>query len=67
MIYPYMLTDSKHKDKHLRLVMTLIALRCAWQSRSLNISCERSDIQTKGQTKGLTDATKYIISQLHCR
>ena len=35
--YPHMPTNYKHADKHLRLVMILIALCCTQQSRAPNI------------------------------
>ena len=48
--YPYTPTDYRHTDKHLRLVMTLIALCCTRQSRAP--SRESTDKQTDGQTDG---------------
>ncbi len=50
--YPPTPTDYRHTDKHLRLVMPLIALYCTRQSR----------VSTDRRTDGRTDATKYIIS-----
>ena len=47
--YPHTLTDYRHTDKHLRLVMVLIALYCTQQSREGE------------QTDGRTDDAKYII------
>ena len=50
--YPHTPTDYKHTDKHLRLIITLVALCCTRQSRA----------QTDIQTDRRTNATKYIIS-----
>ncbi len=35
--YPHMPTDNRHTDKHLRLVMTPIAVCCTRQSRDPSI------------------------------
>ncbi len=35
--YLHTATDHRHTDKHLRLVMVLIALYSTWQSRAPNI------------------------------
>ncbi len=35
--YPHLPTDYRHTDKHLKLVMALIALCCTRQSRATNI------------------------------
>ncbi len=37
--YPLTPTDYRHTDKHLRLVMALIAPNCTRQSRAPNIDC----------------------------
>ncbi len=58
--YLHTLTDYRHTDKHLRLVIIPVALCCTRQSRAPSAMRVETDEQTDGQMDGQTDGRYQV-------